>query len=261
MSRSLPPEILDAVIDQLHDEPTTLKPCCLVSKSWIPRTRRHLFARVEFDGMGYPFESWMKAFPDPSNSPAHHTRTLSISYLPEASVSVGTDGWIRAFSNVVHFHFERTIWAGYDVPLAPFFGFSPAVRSLHLTSTSSEVFDLICSFPLLEDLALVNFCPEGGAVGWNAPSTSPKLTGSLNLTARDGINTATRRLLDFQGGLRFARITVACIGQDFGSATDLVSRCSGTLESLNVCCFPIGMFPSVSLIGQNLTTLRGRSHA
>jgi len=48
MSRSLPPEILDLIVDHLHDEPTALKACCLVSKSWVPRTWNHLFALVEF---------------------------------------------------------------------------------------------------------------------------------------------------------------------------------------------------------------------
>ncbi|KAF9645264.1 hypothetical protein BDM02DRAFT_3073690, partial [Thelephora ganbajun] len=44
----LPPEILDYIVDLLHDEPETLKQCCLVSKSWVSRTRKHLFANVEF---------------------------------------------------------------------------------------------------------------------------------------------------------------------------------------------------------------------
>ena len=251
MSFSLPSEIHDAVIDQLYDEPTTLKACCLVSKSWIPRSRRHLSARVEFDNQEHPFESWMKTFPDPSNSPAHYTRRLSVSYLPEASVSLATgDDWIRAFCNVIHFHFERIPWAASvdpGLPLAPLFGFSPTLRSLRLTSTSFEVFDFVCSFPLLEDLALVDLRPEGGTLGRSAPPTSPKLTGSLDLSATGGIHSATRRLLGFQDGLRFAKITVSCIGRDFGSATDLVSRCFDTLKSLNVCCFLTGTFLSLSL--------------
>ncbi|KAF9789198.1 hypothetical protein BJ322DRAFT_1000595, partial [Thelephora terrestris] len=45
----LPPEILDLVTDNLSDEPSTLKACCLVSKSWVPRTRKHLFASVKFN--------------------------------------------------------------------------------------------------------------------------------------------------------------------------------------------------------------------
>ena len=30
---NLPPEILDYILDLLHDEPEALKECCLVSKS------------------------------------------------------------------------------------------------------------------------------------------------------------------------------------------------------------------------------------
>ena len=136
------------------------------------------------------------------------------------------------------------------------------VRSLRLTYTSFGVFDLICSFPLLEDLALVDLCPEDGTFdGRKTPSTSPRLTGSLDLSAREGIRSATRQLLDFPDGLRFAKITVECRGEDFGSATDLVSSCSDTLESLDICCFPVGAFPSASLIDQCLTAARGRRHA
>ena len=261
MSHSPPPEILDAVIDQLHDEPTTLRACCLVSKSWIPRTRKHLFVHIEFDALEHPFESWMKMFPDRSNTPAHHARSLSIRHLP-AFISMGTDvdGWIRTFQNVTHLHFERCTWENHPTALAPFFGFSPAIRSLRMAYTSFEVFNLACSFPLLEDLALVDLCPEGRTVGWNAPSISPKLTGSLELSAIGGFHSATRRLLDFPNGLHFAKITVACADQDFRPTTDLVSRCSGTLESLNIRYFFPSTFSSISLIGQNLTTIRGPSH-
>ncbi|KAF9644805.1 hypothetical protein BDM02DRAFT_3066647, partial [Thelephora ganbajun] len=44
----LPPEILDYIVDFLHDTPETLKQCCLVSKSWVSRTRKSLFADIEF---------------------------------------------------------------------------------------------------------------------------------------------------------------------------------------------------------------------
>ena len=71
----LPPEILDHIIDLLHDEPESLKACCIVSKSWIPRTRKYLFAKVEFASVK-DFEK--ETFPDPSNSPAYHTRALFV---------------------------------------------------------------------------------------------------------------------------------------------------------------------------------------
>ena len=241
MSSSFPPEIIDLVIDQLHDEPDALKACCLVSKSWIPRARMHLLAHVEFDPLEHLPESWMKIFPDPPKSPAHYARTLSIRNFP-AFAFMGEDAgaWIRTFHKVIHFRLERCTWINRpSAPdsLAPFFGFSPNVRSLRLTSTPFEIFNLICSFPLLEDLELVDISNKDADAGWSAPSTSPKLTGSLRLIARGWTRFTIRRLLDFPDGLRFTKITLMCFGDDFGSVTDLVSACSGTLENLSICRF------------------------
>jgi len=127
-----------------------------------------------------------------------------------------------------------------------------------LPTPSSSVFDLVCSFPLLEDLGLVFFLgSQADTVQWIAPSTSPKLTGCLELSTRGGIHSAVRRLLNFPGGVRFAKITVSCLGSDFEPATDLVSGCSGTLESLQAIYSSItGPLSPASLIDRYLTAAR-----
>ncbi|KAF9789269.1 hypothetical protein BJ322DRAFT_977721, partial [Thelephora terrestris] len=45
----LPPEILDRVIDFLHDDLDALKQCSLVTRSFVPRTRTHLFVHINFE--------------------------------------------------------------------------------------------------------------------------------------------------------------------------------------------------------------------
>jgi len=155
----LPPKILDHVTDLLHDEPETLKQCCLVSKSWIPRTRRHLFADIKFRSAD-DLVSWKKAFPDIANSPACHIHTLFVG-CPWLIVAADGEegGWIRAFSGVVNLDVANSV-RSFTPPgfsLAPFYKFSPTLKSLcigpiHLPSP--WLFDLICSFPLLEDLSL-----------------------------------------------------------------------------------------------------------
>jgi len=228
MPCSLPPEILDLIIGDLHDEPTALKLCCLVSKSWVPRTRRHLFAHVEFGASGSQLKLWNETFPNPPDSPAHHTRTLSVCNIPAVTpADAGMGGWIRTFYNVVHL---RLSWIS---DLFPFYGLSPVVRSLHLTYARLEVFDHICSFPLLEDLALVALLP-GDKNEWNAPLTSPKLTGHLELGSPGMIHSATRRLLALPGGPQFSKIDVVFSDEGVQSATDLISGCSETLKSLTM---------------------------
>ena len=264
MSSSLPPEILDLVIDQLRDEPATLKACCLTSKSCIPRTRSHLFAHVEFNARRHTIGLWTKTFPDPSTSPAHHARSLSIHGLVDFTTrDLDASGLIRTFCNVVHLQFDHFTCADNRALLATFHGFSHTVKSLRLASTSLEVFDLVYSFPLLEDLALVSLLYNGGdTVGQRASSTSPtspKLTGSLELKEIWGIQALTRKLLDLPDGLRFTRITVSCPEGNYEPVMDLVSRCSETLESLVIDRSRTSVSLPAPLIGQYLTTARGHS--
>jgi len=265
MSYSLPPEILDLIVDHLCDELITLKACCVVSKSWAPRARKHLFARIQFHQRDRPIESWMQAFPHPSSSLAHHVRTLSFS-AKCTSILARPDVrcWIRTFQHVENLDMEIL---GYNylyhgVSLVQLHGFSPTLKSLILGYTSvsfQEVFNLICSFPLLEDLGLISYAPtQPHTSEWNPPPTSPKLTGTLEI--RDKLRSVARRLCDLPGGLHFSKIRLSCWEEEPTSAMDLVSRCSDTLESLAVTCYSTSAFVSVSVISQHLTTVYERRH-
>ena len=70
-----------------------------------PGRETRLAGVSEFDDV--PRRTGEKTSHNPFNSPARHTRTLSIRGLPlvtAADVDVG--GWIRTFHNVVHLHLE-----------------------------------------------------------------------------------------------------------------------------------------------------------
>jgi hypothetical protein len=262
VSCSLPPEILDLILDHLHDEPTALKVCCLVSKPWVRRARRHLFDNVEFHPLEpRSLESWMKAFPDPSNSPVHHTRSLSIHGLPDIVASTDARPWVHSFHRISKLTVDTILWRMARGSVREFRGLSPALKSLVLNHTSielSEVFDLICSFPLLEDLSLRILSTKSDTDEWTAPSTSPKLTGSLHLS--DRIRPASRVLLTLPGGLHFVKVTICCSINDANSAMGLVTRCSDTLESLFIYYYFSSAFPSTSVVDQHLTTIREPSH-
>ena len=47
-NHDLRPDILDYTIDVPHNEPETLKECCLVSKARISRTGKRPFADIQF---------------------------------------------------------------------------------------------------------------------------------------------------------------------------------------------------------------------
>ena len=235
MTSSLPPEILDLIVDHLHHEPATLMVCCLASKPWVPRTRGYLFVRVEFRLYGPSLESWMKAFPDPSNSPAHYTRSLFLSCSKEIAVAIpDAHLWVRSFNHIVELTVEADGLNDRCVSFTQLHGISPTLKSLHLFfAPPPEVLNLVCSFPLLEDLSL-RFSAYGAerenADEWSAPPTSPRFTGSLLLYY--SASHITRKLLDLPGSLRFSKVSVFCPSRDSDLTTQLVSKCSDTLESL-----------------------------
>ena len=246
----LPPEILDHIVDHLHDTQDALRNCCLLSKSWVQRTRKRLFANVALSSVA-SLRSWKETFPDPSTSPARYAQTL---YISCAHVVTAADaesgGWIRGFSRVEHLEvvglgesFLRT--SSY---LAPFHGFSPVIKSLRvvvLTLPPSPIINLILSFPLLEDLAVSIYHEMSADNGDGSecdeilttaqPSTSPMFTGSLGLYLVGGLESFTRRLLSLPGGIHFRKLTLTLLREDdFLTATALVEGCSHTLESLDI---------------------------
>ena len=261
MSNShLPAELLDYVVDFLRDTKYALSNCCLVSKSWVPRARQHLFAHIEF-GIGADIESWKKTFPDPSTSPAHYAKTLLIDCLHVVTpADAEAGGWITGFSRVVNLVLSGD---GMDddepgIFFIPLQRLSPAVKylSVHCVPPSSpHIFDLILSFPLLEDLAMTNvnyaaIDEDDGSNGLpttNQPSNMPAFTGSFSLITA-GPAPIARQLSSLPGGIHFRKLTLtwSSRGADISLIAALVKGCSHTLESLEICCDPFSapiLFP------------------
>jgi hypothetical protein len=245
----LPAEILDHIIDHLHDTAVALRNCCLVSKSWIPRTRKHLFADVEFSNPEC-LQSWKEAFPDSSTSPACYAKTL---YVGCSEVVTAADaqagGWITGFSCVLCLE----VGSPADlVSFVPFHGFSPVIKSLRVTIfalVSPHIFNLILSFPLLEDLAVTidhgTSSDNDDSSIWMPlavqSSSAPILTGSLELLLWGGMKHITHWLLSLPGGIRFRKFIWRWSHQeDLSLMMALVERCSHTLESLDISCRPSG---------------------
>lgn len=242
----IPPEICDHIVDFLRDNPDTLKRCCLVSKSWVSRTRKHLFAAVKFNTPA-DLQAWRRTFQDPSNSPAQHTHTLSIGFLEV----IAEGGWVPSFSRVVRFKVFGNANLDLSMDLTPFRKFSPTLKSLHVTSFSiqpSQVIDLIYHLPLLEDLALFGYDRgHDGSQTVGSPSTSPVLTGTLNLRLVGGVARTVHQLLNLPNGLHLRKLELLSFGVGaLPFVWKLVEACSETLEYLDVQYEPEGAIFSCS---------------
>lgn len=210
----LPQEIIDYIVDLLRNERGTLSQCCLVSKSWIPRTRKHLFGEINFTSPTDP-EEWMGMFPDPSNSPARYSHCLRIRCardpIPEAT-KMG--GWILSLTNVVRL----------------------VIIGTYLAPSLSPVLEIICSLPLLKDLHITSpkIVDSGHSVVFQ-PSTSPPLTGAFYIHMSRGVGHTMRALLDLPNGVHFQKITfTACLEEDFRWMAALVEACSGSLQYIDL---------------------------
>ena len=243
----LPPDILDHIVDLLHDNPKALKECCLVSKSWIPCTRSHIFADIGFYTKA-ELEIWKWAFPGSSTSPAHYAKTLHVSCLHAVKLAdVRVGGWIRGFSCVANLEFDTlSSLDEWNIVLVPFYGFSPTIKTLRVVFARlppSPIFNLILSFPLLEDLALIGgdtsidgSGPDGMVTAFR-PSKLPAFTGSLELTLSGGTRLIVRQLLSLPGGVHFRKLVLMChCEEEYLLAMALVEKCSHTLESLGITC-------------------------
>jgi len=234
----LPPEIRDHIVDLLNHSPETLKQCCLVSKSWVPRARKHLFATVYFATKGN-VEGWKKTFPDSARSPARYTRNLRVHCVSAITTEDAREGgWLRSFSHVVRlelFYINGMFSSQNAISLAPFHKISPSVRSLHVTGyllLPLQIFRLVQSLPLLENVKTYGHHADGWCLLPVFP-TSPIFTGTLELELVRGIFPLALGLLDMPNGLHFRKLILSCHeSEDFSSVGRLVAACSDTLKCL-----------------------------
>ena len=247
---SLPEELLDHIVDFLHGQKEALKSSCLVSKSWIQRARKHLFAFVYIDSA--TLQLWKNTFPGPSGTPAFYTKYLFINRLQDVAAADGEEGgWIQTFSRVVRFRMHIN---GSLISLAPFYGFSPILETLHIDFTpfpSSRIFNLIISFPLLKNVTVSTYGGSFDRTGifddrhlvpiQPCPLNPPAFTGHLELTIRTGIDPIASRLLSLPSCLHFRGLKLVLHkGTDVSLITALVESCCATLESLYLKCTPMG---------------------
>ena len=239
---TLPSEISDYIVDLLHRDRKTLGACCLVSKSWIPRARKHLFHGVHFYSPR-DIKDWKEAFPDPIDSPAYYTRDLFIwSTLVIPAAVVEGSGWIHAFSNVVRLRVWGTICLHFRFlpQLLTFLNSSCVAIEI---DSASLFFKLLCSLPLLEDLSVVGRGirnKDDDSATFRYP-TSPPLTGALSLCLDWGMEPVTRRLLALPNGLHFWELGLRWHHKDDLRCTmAMVEECSGTLQRVAIDCVDLG---------------------
>lgn len=227
----VPQEIVDEVVGHLATDSSTLESCSLVSKSWISSCRRHLFHTIRFSPLYV--RRWLRTFPEPQESPAHHVRQLR--FLIPRGIPEEFSKWVPHFTNV-----KKVFVRGFGQPLwlgSPLFARLPrSVTSLEIEGRADlvEVRDVMTQLPYLDDLSLSDnlatvdrsVLPGIGAV------LRSGFHGRLELHRGCAHEDVVNMLLEVPAGLHFTELYVVAQGECLLLAARLAEACCETLAKL-----------------------------
>ena len=240
----IPQEIIDEILGHLATASDTrsLQSCVLVSRSWVPSCRKHIFHTTWFTPSS--MSRWLEAFPVPEESPAHHIKDLRF--------WVGVETWPPEE------FFERTpwftnvqrvcLWESGVSPLSPtpsFWRFPPSITSLTISmdmATPLRIREILAELPNLDDLSLSGYFPTVPSVlGGEVPRTRAvmrgRFGGKLELLKGLAEEDVMKMLLEVPTGLHFTEIRIDGAGEWGLPATmKLLDACAKTLVKLSYVC-------------------------
>ena len=238
----LPQELVEDIVDCLsHDRPT-LEACSLVAKTWLPRSRHHLFGSVSLNSESA--KKWCSAIRPGPNGPSHLVRTLSLQqsqgryWLGAESLDDISDHF-SSFRRVEDLSVAWLDLGDFEPgSLARHFAhYGSSLRSLRLSyicADFSALITLLRLFPNLKDLLIhtPDLCDDGPPL--RISKTTPPYHGFLNLLSFDSASSPFVLHLPALG-LQFS--SISAFHCDFSSGfplNHLLETSSSSLRSLEL---------------------------
>jgi len=233
----VPQEIADEILDHLRagSDSTTLQACAIVSKSWALSSRRHLFHTILFTSRG--MGRWLKTFPVPEESPAHHTRRLRVRIVGDRhGVPEEFFQYTRWFTNAK----ELTL-LGFGVfpPLRTpsLWKLPQSITSLTVRTdvlTPTQIRDIMEQLPNLDDLSLSgSHNPvDRSALPGIGTTSKGRFGGRLLLRNECPYNDVVDMLLGIPSKLQFTEVDICC-PEYLLSTVRLAEACGSALVKLS----------------------------
>lgn len=136
----LPQNVIENIIDHLHDRPVDLQACCLVCKDWKTRSQSHLFRRVRWTVE--TISAWCKHIPPRSDGPAGLVTILLVVSLLERDRLGPIKDHFESFRNLTSLklrdlNFDDPLFNPDQVPV--YFGhLKPGLKSLTLINANGS---------------------------------------------------------------------------------------------------------------------------
>ncbi|KAJ6458915.1 hypothetical protein C8R47DRAFT_1244601 [Mycena vitilis] len=203
-------ELIDLILDFLHEDRESLLRSSLVKRAWLSTSRHHVFSRISLEcfyvgGLPGTFRDNVHSFLEISHSPhwtfADMLRTVLIDIGPGENL---LDRVVRSLGRTSIqevFYVDRT---ASDILISPRLGSTespklrycrqpalscialrvPQLRKFSYNSTSNireDVFSLITDFPMLQSLTLHTYSDKSRAEGTSMPSLTLSVLPTANL--------------------------------------------------------------------------------
>ena len=234
----IPPEIIDEILDHLvaDSDSRSLRSCSLVSRSWVQRCRRYLFHTVLFTSIHTT--KWIKTFPLPGQSPAHHVRDLRFLSGSYFDAHRGFAEHVPSFKNV-----EKVSLLGYGgwetlCQILSLWRFPQSVTSLVMNAGSINVLQIrntLAQLPNLNDLSLsgsIIMMSGDGSMRGIGTVLKGNFGGQLRLLGRHATKDVMNMLLEIPTGLHFTEVDILSTYECLVSTVRLTERCGKNLVKL-----------------------------
>ena len=177
--RDFPQEIVDMVIDELHNlgEPTEYY--STISRKWLDRSQKYYFESPRFYGHGQRnLEKWRRVIkPDPLGV-SRHVRRLSLPYIKTLK---GFEEHIRAFTRIERVEFESCHIFRSLVNVQPLTLLGSSLVQLKIMkakTTASVMNSLLAALPHLRRLIAYGLSVKHGSSSIRLPTAIPFFEGA-----------------------------------------------------------------------------------
>jgi len=249
LAATTPQDIIDEILDHLAADSDfqSLRACVLVSRSWVPSCRRHLFHTADLTRG--KMEIWLYAFPVPEESPAHHFRALrltitGINWFPDKFFEHAP-----LFTNVRKLYlFGREDCLESRLPSLwrlPEYVTSLTIQAPFGGVSLVGIWDIMARLPNLNDLSLWGGVIPADRNALLGIGTVPRGRFGGELVLRDVYSKrrdATIILFKILTGSPFSKVGIDCAREHIPRVIRLVEACSETIVKLSLNVFFSGKY-------------------
>lgn len=193
MSFYIPPELVDQIIDHLHNDLKSLNACALTARDWLPSARYHRFHSIRFHSAKKIDSFHQFSQVAPGILPCYQEAVIcdNSGYVPASILEAAANACLT-LPNLQRIKFNNRIYASTPRVIAILSPIASKITTLNLSATlfasSNDFWPLICSFPNLNTVQAggVTFSSMEETAFFPVNTYEPPITTFSVSTSRQG---------------------------------------------------------------------------